>query len=95
MKILKVISFIVFVLILIDGFAYINIMTSEKYEVDLQQTHNKVIGKSESNEGIEAKKIEKIEQKKRTIIELKVLSIVLLILLIIISYNSFKTKLLN
>ncbi|HEY3369281.1 MAG TPA: hypothetical protein VGK10_00455 [Prolixibacteraceae bacterium] len=95
MKILKVISFIVFVLILINGFAYINIMTSEKYEIDLQQTDNKIAGKPEMNERMEVRKVELANQKKWTIIQLQVLSIVLLILLIIVFYNSLKTKQLN
>ena len=93
MKIIKILSIIIFVLILIDGFAYVNILTSEKYEVDLQQTHNKIEGKPEINKKIEAKKIEISSQKKRTIRELKVLVIILSILLIVIFYNSFKTKL--
>ena len=92
MKVLKIFSIIIFVLLLIHGFAYINILTSEKYEVDLMQTHNKVEGKPETNDKIEAKKIEISKQKKLTILELEVLSIVLMFTLMPLIYNGFKTK---
>ena len=92
MKILKILSIIVFVLILLDGFAYVNILTSEKYEVDLLETHNKVEGKSLPSESIEAKKKEILTQKKRTKIELVILSTVLITLLGILIYNSYKPK---
>jgi hypothetical protein len=93
MKIIKILSIITFVLILLEGFAYINILTSEKYEVDLLETHNKVEGKSLPDESIEAKKKEISMQKKRTKIELVILSTALIILLGILIYNSYKSKL--
>lgn len=76
MKLIKIITVITFILILLDGFTYFNIMTSEKYEVDLLETHYKVEGKSLPQESIEAKKREVLTQKKRTEVELTVLSIV-------------------
>lgn len=92
MKFIKIITIITFILILLDGFAYFNIMTSEKYEVDLLETHYKVEGKSLPQESIEAKKREILAQKKRTKVELTVLSIVFVSLVGVWVYKSYKAK---
>ncbi len=92
MKTLKIISFVVFALILLDGFAYYNLLTSEKYEVDLLETHYKVEGKNLPNEKIDAKKKEITKQKKKTKIELVILSPIMLTLLGILIYKNYKLK---
>jgi hypothetical protein len=92
MKIVKILLVIVFVLILLDGFAYINILTSEKYEVDLLETIYKVEGKSLPSESIDAKKKVILVQKKRTKIELAILSTVFITLLGVLICNNYKSK---
>ena len=92
MKILKFLSVMILILILLDSFAYVNILTSEKYEIDLLETHYKVEGKSLPIESIEAQKIEIYKQKKRTKIELVILSTVFISLISILIYNNYKSK---
>ena len=92
MKIIKIFTIIIFILLLIDSFAYFNILTSEKYEVDLLETHYKVKGKEMPNEQIEAKKIEIERQKKRTKIELTVLSVLFVTFIFLWIYKGSKMK---
>lgn len=92
MKLIKIVTIITFILILLDGFVYFNIMTSEKYEVDLLETHYKVEGKELPQESIEAKKRELLAQKKRTKAELTILSTVFIVLVSVWLYNSYRIK---
>ena len=85
-------SVIIFFLILLEGFVYVNILTSEKYEVDQLETIYKIEGKSLPNEKIEAKKAEIIIQKKRTKIDLGILSTLFFIVLGILIVNNAKIK---
>jgi len=92
MKIIKILSIIVFVLILLEGLAYINILTSEKYEVDEMETIYRVEGKQLPDNKIEAKKKEIERQKKRTKIEAIVLTTLLMVLLAVLIYNSNRSR---
>lgn len=92
MKFIKIASVIVFVLILLECFAYLNILTSEKDEVDVLQTIYKIEGKILPDKDIEAKKIEIIQQKRNTKIQFVVLLIFLIILLNILIYKNIKNR---
>lgn len=92
MKLIKTITIITFILILLEGFAYFNIMTSEKYEVDLLETTYKIQEKRLPQESIETKKREILAQKKRTKAELMVLTIVFVSLVSVWAYKSHKAK---
>jgi len=77
-KILRILFYIVFALIMLEGFGYINILVSEKYEVDLLETNYKVQGIKLPDKNIVAKKKEIAYQKKINKISLIVTSILLI-----------------
>jgi hypothetical protein len=92
MKIIKIITIFSFILILLEGYAYYNILVSEKYEVDLKETDYKVRGISLPQAKIEAKKREILEQKKSTKVELTLFTGVFITLVSIWVYNEIKSK---
>lgn len=94
MKLLKIITFVCFLLTIIGGFRYYNLKTSYKYEVDLMETHIKIDTEDdvEKSEKLEALKLK--EQKINSQIKVtKMVTMVLAVLTVIfLSFLVYKIR---
>ena len=86
MKWLKILTGIVFFLLLLQGFALVNLMVSDKQEISLMESHirtNSELSQSEKNTRLEKLKerSEEIQKQKRNT---KITALVLLIIFIVL-----------
>ena len=89
MKIIKLLTGVVFILLLIQGFGYLNLMVSEKYETQpegITEITKEVHEKAEKR----AAEIEK--QKRKTTVYSIVLLCMLIVLIVVWSMNTTKNK---
>ncbi|MGV8138345.1 MAG: hypothetical protein AB2L20_24330 [Mangrovibacterium sp.] len=89
MKIIKLLTGVVFILLLIQGFGYLNLMESEKYET---QPEGITEITKEVQEQVEKRAVEIEKQKRKTIIYSIVLFCMLIALIVIWAKSASEDK---
>ena len=89
MKIIKVLTGIVFILLLMQGFGYLNLMVSEKYETQPEGTTEIT---KEIQDKAEKRAVEIEEQKRKTAVYSIVLFCMLIVLIVVWGKNSSRNK---
>lgn len=87
MKTLRILTLVILILLLIEGFGYVNSMVSYKHEVDIMTTVYEVEGKKDFSE-IEARKKEIKDWQRRAKVESSVLFALLLFAVFLMIYKS-------
>ena len=86
MKILKIVTGIVFLLLLLQGFGYLNLMVSEKYETQPEGLFDDLTDKIQKK--TEKRSIQIQRQKRNVVISALVLLVVFILLCVILVRKS-------